>query len=329
VLLRLTSMRGVNLRVFDFDYDLTWMAFFLSADEHVYGRYGGRTPDSADAVLSLAGLRHALAEALAAHRRASRSEAAAPTGTPLTAERYPAAQRFTARACIHCHHVYDFRREARQAAGTWRRDEVWVYPLPDNVGLTLETDRGDRVRSVAAGSAAERAGLRKGDTLRRLNGLPVASFADVQYALHRAPAAGQVGVTWERAGRTHQGRLHLADGWRQTDVSWRWSLRGLDPQPCVHGDDLEPAQKKAVGLSARRLAFRQGPFVPAAAEQAGIRQNDIILGVDGKALEMTERQFRAYLRLNYQVGDRVTFNLLRKGKRLDVPVKLPGRTAAP
>ena len=52
-------MRGVDLDVFDFDYDLTWMAFFLSADGKVYSRYGGRSPDSASQYLSRAGLRHA------------------------------------------------------------------------------------------------------------------------------------------------------------------------------------------------------------------------------------------------------------------------------
>ena len=44
-----------------------------------------------------------------------------------TVAQYPAAQRLTARACVHCHNVYDFRREALQAAGKWRLDEVWGY----------------------------------------------------------------------------------------------------------------------------------------------------------------------------------------------------------
>ena len=63
-----TSMRGVDLNIFDFDYDLTWAAFFLNAKEHIYGRYGGRDAGSADGRLSLAGLRYALRAALAAHR---------------------------------------------------------------------------------------------------------------------------------------------------------------------------------------------------------------------------------------------------------------------
>ena len=108
-----------------------------------------------------------------------------------------------------------------------------------------------------------------------------------------------------------------------TDVSWRPSLHGIGPAPCVHGEDLTAEEKKSLGLSEKSLAFRQGNFVPEVTRQAGIRQNDIIVGVDNKTLEMSARQFGAYIRLTYQVGDRVTFNLLRNGQQLNVPLKLP------
>jgi S1-C subfamily serine protease len=93
----------------------------------------------------------------------------------------------------------------------------------------------------------------------------------------------------------------------------------------VHGEDLTPQEKKALGLGEKRLALRQGNFVTPPARQAGIRQNDVILGVDGKELEMTGRQFAVYVKLNYKVGDKVTYNLLRDGKRLDVELTLTGR----
>ena len=54
----------VDLNVFDFDYDLTWAAFFMNGHENIYGRYGGRDASSADGYLTLAGLKHALREAL-------------------------------------------------------------------------------------------------------------------------------------------------------------------------------------------------------------------------------------------------------------------------
>src|SRR5581483_5050665 len=136
----------------------------------------------------------------------------------------------------------------------WSLDEVWVYPLPQNVGLTLDPDQGDRVKSVLAKSAADRAGLRAGDTLKTLNGVPVASFADAQHALHLAPAKGRVAVTWERDGKEQRGGLELADGWRKTDISWRASMWGLEPPSQVSGRDLGAESKKRLGLSEKALA---------------------------------------------------------------------------
>jgi serine protease Do len=322
VLARVTSMRGVDLNLFDFDYDLTWMAFFISADEKVYGRFGGRTPGSATAYLSLDGVRHALAAALAAHR--AKNTPARPIMQPRTADELPAARRLPAKACIHCHHVYDFRREEKQTAGTWTRDEVWVYPLPENLGLTLDAAQGNRIQQVAVNSAAASLGLRAEDVLTTLNGKNVRSFADAQHALHIAPPEGRIAVSWRRVDKSLSGELKLSKSWRETDVSWRWSLRGLQPASNLHGDDLSPAEKKALGLGDKQLAFRQGNFVTPAARHAGLLQNDIILGFDGNTLDMTAKQFDAYVRLNYRVGAEVKVDLLRNGKRLELTMKLPG-----
>jgi serine protease Do len=325
VLVRITRMRGVDLDLFDFDYDLTWMGFFLNVDGTVYGRYGGRDADSADSRVSLTGLRYAMEAAFARHRRTDFKSVLPQTKPLRTVEQYPAARRLPERACIHCHQVYDLRRESLQAAGKWRLDELWVYPLPENLGLALDVDRGDHIARVAADSLASRAGIQAGDRLLTIDDRPVASFADVQYALHRAPARGTLTIAWQHDKETHKRELPLPEGWRKTDISWRWSLRGVDPPSWVHGDDLSVEEKKALGLSAKRLAFRQGPFVSEPARRAGIRQNDIILGVDGKTLDMTQRQFHAYIRLNCRVGDQVTYNILRRGQRLDLSLTLAAR----
>ncbi len=326
VLVRITRMRGVDLDLFDFDYDLTWMGFFLNVDGVVYGRYGGRDAESPDSRVSLAGLRYTMEAALERHRNRETRPLPPETKPPRTVEQYSAIRRLPERACIHCHQVYDLRRESLQAAGKWRLDELWVYPLPENIGLTLDVDRGDRVARVAADSVAARAGVQPGDRLLTIEDRPIASFADAQYALHRAPKSGTLTITWQHASQTNKRELPLAEGWRKTDLSWRWSLRGVDPPPWVHGDDLSAEEKKTLGLSETRLAFRQGPFVSQPARQAGIRQNDIILGVDGKVLDMNERQFGAFIRLNYRPGDHVTYNVLRNGQRLDIPLTLKARS---
>jgi len=316
-------MRDVNLAIFDFDFDLTWAGFFLNAHEYVYGRYGSRDADSADSQVSLVGLCHAMQAALDRHRRDAALRPV--TSTKFTVARYRSLKRLPSGSCVHCHQVYDLRREDRQAKGTWRLDDVWVYPQPENVGLTLDVDRGDCIKKVASGSTAARAGLLPGDVLLTVNGVTVASIADVQYGLQQAPARGTIAVTWRRQGRTHRAPLRLAEGWRQTDVSWRWSLRGLDPSPCVRGPDLDAADRKKLGLSAKQLAFRQLGFVHPAAEQAGIRAGDVLVGLNGRRLEMNARQFQAYVRLNCKVGERVVFDVVRDGKALRIPLKLPGR----
>lgn len=317
-------MRGVDLDRFDFDFDLTWMAFFLDGDLRVLGRYGGRDADSAESRVSLAGLRYAMERAVARHR-----DGPAPVSTkrtPRTVEDFAATKRLSAKACVHCHQVYDLRRETLQAEGKWRLDELWVYPLPENVGLTLDVDRGDVVRRVAADSPAARAGLKAGDRVVSVEKQPIASFADLQYLLHRAPATGTLAVAWTRDGKPHTGDVALAAGWRKTDISWRWSLRGVDPPPWVQGPDLSASEKKALGLALGRLALEQSAFVSEPARQAGVRAGDVVLGVDGKMLDLTARQFGAHVRLTYKVGDRVVYHLLRDGKRVDVSLTLRGRT---
>jgi serine protease Do len=319
-------MRGVDLNVFTFDYDLTWAAFFLSADEKVYGRFGGRDAGPADKYLTQPGLKHAMRAALAAHKKEPKAKPAADPKPAKTPEQFESAKkRLRPDACIHCHQVYDFRREDLKAAKKWTLDEVWVYPLPENVGLSVDPDQGDRVKAVAEKSAAAKAGLKVGDVLKSVNGVPVASFADVRQGLHLAPASGKVAVSWERDGKEQKAELELAEGWRKTDISWRASMWGLEPAASVHGKDLDADEKKELKLSPKALAFRQGNFVPGPAKAAGIRQGDVILGIDDKELEMTMLQFNAYVRLNYKVGDKVTFNVIRDGKRLNIPMALPAR----
>ncbi len=324
VLLKLADMRGLDLDLFDFDFDLTWAAMLFDPHGNVLGRFGGRDADTPGKYHSLPALRYSLEQAWERFQRGETVKPPQPAAPAKRVEQYAAAQRFSARACFHCHNVAEFRREERQAAGTWRIDEVWVYPDPGSLGLTLAVEQGNKVAAVTPSSALGKAGLQPGDVVRSLNGLPTASFLDVQFALHQAPASGKIPVTWERRQETIQGDIALPANWRQSDVSWRWSLKSMKPLPQVQGEDLSAAEKKALGLAPARLAFRQDGFVPQAAQQAGIKIGDIILGVDDRPLEMTARQFETFMRLNYKVGDTVSFNIVRDGKKQKVAVKLPG-----
>jgi serine protease Do len=321
VRVRLIRITGADLSLFEFDYDLTWFGFFLSADEVVYGRYGGRDAKSDEARLSLAGLTYAARKALEQHK-ARAGEKPPARDKPTLAERLPAAQARKRQECIHCHQVNEFRRIDLQAAGKWSRDDLWVYPLPENVGLTLEVDRGDVVKAVAPDSAAAKAGLKAGDMLARLNGQSVASFADAQYALHKAPKSGTIPVEWRRGSEAMTGKLEVADGWRKTNVTWRPSLLDILPSLPVSAEDLTPAEKKALGLSEGRAAFRQDKFVHSTLKAVGLKAGDVIVGLNGKGIDGTMDDFLGFVRREHLVGDEVTLNVLRDGKPVEIKLTL-------
>ena len=52
------------------------------------------------------------------------------------------------------------------------------------------------------------------------------------------------------------------------------------------------------------------------AKRAGLRQGDIIIGMEGKPLRMSSQHFNMHVKLNYRVGDNLPLTLLRNGKRI-------------
>jgi serine protease Do len=312
------KIAGVDLRRFEFDYDLTWYVFFLNADETVYGRYGGRDATSAEARLSLKGLRYAMGQALEVHK-APPPPLPLP-GDPVRPEDFAAAKRHN--GCIHCHNVNEFRRADLRALGKWDRESVWVYPLPENVGVTLDIDIGNQVKAVRPSSPAEKAGLRPGDLLAQLGGHRVASFADATYALHKAPAKGSIPVAWTRDGREQSGAIELTDGWRKTNLTWRPSMLDILPSAPFSGDDLTAEEKKRLGLPPGRAAFRQEEPVHSTLKAAGIRAGDVVVGFDGRAVDGGFGDLLGHVRRNYLVGDTVTVDVLRDGKPVGVRLTL-------
>ena len=317
---RLLKITGVDLNAFEFDYDLTWAAFFMNASGKVYGRFGGRDGKGADTRNSLVGLHYAMEKALVEHRKNPDVKPDQPARKPVFVENLPTSK--TYRGCIHCHQVKEIVREEEKKAGTWTRDSIYTYPLPENVGITLDKDRGDLVRAVTTGSPAFKIGIKSGDVLQQVNGTPIASFADLAHGLHKSTAAGTIPVAWSRNGESTTGDMTVTAGWRKTNVTWRPSLLDLLPSLNVYGDDLTSKEKKALGLDEKRLAFRQDDTVHTAAKAMGVQKGDIIIGVDNKVLEMSMEQFLGHVRQNFLIGESLTLNVIRAGKRIDLKATL-------
>src|SRR5262249_36595503 len=112
------------------------------------------------------------------------------------------------------------------------------------------------------------------------------------------------------------------DGWRKTNVTWRPSMLDILPALSLYGDDLTPEEKKKLGLAEKRLAFRQDKTVGAEAKKLGVQAGDILIGINHFALGRKRLDFLGSIRRNYLVGDKITLNIIRGDKRLDLPGKL-------
>ncbi|MBI3463682.1 MAG: PDZ domain-containing protein [Planctomycetes bacterium] len=353
VCVRVVQMKGVDLRTFQFDYDQTWAAFFLNADGSIYGRYGTRAggkehatthislaslkkamhtraggKEHATTHISLASLKKAMQRALELHRGypANKAQLAGKLGQQPEyqyAEQIPTAvAKAKQRHCIHCHNVTEDLRQTKYEQKRLAASDIWVYPLPENVGLKMDVDDGLRVEVVTPESPAAQAGILAGDELVTMNGQRLISQADIQWVLHHAPAKGQVTVTLNRGGQLLRETIVPSGRWKETDLSWRessWALRpGLWTLP------LSEAEKREKGIPGDALGLFVKWVPPRAtlAKQAGLRDGDVIVAVDGQTAPMNESQFIAYVRLHHLLGDTVALTLLRGDRREDVKMQV-------
>ena len=296
------------------------MIFFLDADNNVYARYGGRDPSDPDARQSLDGLRYTMQSVLKAHKRDAADKAFAPkSGAEPKYLRAITKARETGQ-CLHCHQVKETLNDDLIKRGEWSRDRLWRYPIPENLGIELDVDRGNVVKTVQDKSAARDVGLMAGDLLEYLNGVPIHSFGDTTYALDIAGKKEAIDVSWKRGDQAMKGRLSLPEGWRKTDLAWRRSMGQVMASARLYGFDLSEEDKKKLGLDPKQLAFRQKKEVHAQGKKAGIQAGDIILGFDGQTLNLDVYEFLRYVQKNYVVGDQVRVDVIRDGKRMSFPM---------
>jgi len=275
--------------------------------------------------MSITGLKNAMRAVLDRHRGTDR--VAAPAGKPLFVQDIPgfAASKQAKEACYHCHYANNARLDQLRLEGRFSKELLFQYPYPENIGLTLDPDRNNTVRSVVPASPAARAGIQAGDVITRAGDVRVLTEADLQFALEPVSDPGKVTLTLSRAGKSLAPvALDLPRGWRKSDISWRASQGDIPPTVGMWAEPLSGDQKRSRGIAADRLALRVSFMFPGAhwAKTRGdLKLNDVVIGINGEELSaMTTRQFHSYFRLRFNVGDRVTLNVLRGAQRIDIAV---------
>jgi len=331
VTVRITNAAEIDLRMFPVDgfqdLDLSWWGWLMSPEGKIYGVFGGRDEVSDTTRISKEALMVTLRRVLQHHYDPRRAlwnvdgEAPRLDGAAKTARELPGYGLWYSKlrpaekvpgSCIHCHQVNDILRTPAVQAKTFDKvRDVEVWPLPENVGITVDRDEGLLVTSVAPDSAAARAGILAGDQLGAANGRRLFGQADFRGVLHRGPRdAGNFDLVWLRNGKVMQGRLDVPPGWRTTDLGWRMSIsQGVfGGYPGFFPLNVNATKRHQFGIATNVMAIEpyMGKNTNGPAYKAGVRGNQVVTAVDGLSSNLTGRSFLVWFKQRHEPGDRIT-----------------------
>jgi serine protease Do len=151
----------------------------------------------------------------------------------------------------------------------------------------LDSPDGALVRNVERGSAADKAGLKSGDVIRKVNGQPIVSGGDLSTIVSIAKPGDRVALDVWRDGKAIQLNATLANANDKPDRVGRDNLAGGD-----NGAKLGLALRQLDPMERRQSGIATGLLVEDAggpAQVAGIQPGDVLLSVNGKPVNSVEQ----------------------------------------
>jgi len=337
VCVRVIKTNGLDLDLFQYDFDMSWSAMFFNAsDMTIYGRFGTRysTGKGSDANLTVAAFQKAAERVLELHKAypANKSALAGKTGKPVEWKNPELTPGLTDRQgvavtrqnCIHCHMVKEHALRTKWQQGKLTEKDLFLFPAPPQIGLALEIDDGLIVQSVQEGSPAAAAGLKAGDVLVSAGGQPLVSTADLVWVLHSSPSETTLPVTVRRGAASVDVKVALQGDWKRSDIGWR-SSSWFALRQGFKTEALTAEAKQSRGLAAEALALEvKGLYGKSAAhlKKFDVKQGDVIVGVDGRSEAINESEFLVHLRTKHGPGDSVRFTVLRGNERKELSIPL-------
>ncbi len=208
------------------------------------------------------------------------------------------------------------------------------------LGVVTQTDaKGAKVTSVIKSAGAEKAGIKIGDVITLVNDYKIEKTDDISKAIRDKKVGEKVTVTFLRNGKQDKVTAELSK-WRGVSYNYNFDdvARTFDidfdniPKPpappsdvLVRGYGLISNAPK-VGLSVQDTDDGKGVKVlsvedESAAAKSGIKENDLILEVDGKTVnstaDITNRIRDARTKISVPV------KLERGGKTQTVDLRMP------
>jgi len=178
----------------------------------------------------------------------------------------------------------------------------------------LDKPEGALVSNVDAGGPADKAGLKTGDVIRKVNGQTIVASGDLPALIGQATPGEKVTLEVWRQGKREELSAKLGDASEKkaqaarADESVGKGKLGLALRP------LQPQERREAGVDGGLLV--ENAAGPAAL--AGVQQGDLLMGVDGKPVQSVEQVREAVA----NSGKSVALLIQRDGNKIFVPVRI-------
>jgi serine protease Do len=210
------------------------------------------------------------------------------------------------------------------------------------LGVTTEsTDEGAEINSVTKESAAEKMGLKEGDIITKVDDKKIEDPDDLSEAIKAHKPGDKVAITYLRDKKEQKATAELTK-WKGVNVFGATgnnfkTLEGMKLNQDIPRALTIPRTPGAqnwswsggtpkLGLSVQDTDDGKGVKVievdeQSNAEKAGIKENDVVTEVDGKAVNSTDDMVKMIRESKDKIS--VMVKLQRAGKTQNIEVKMP------
>ncbi|MER3464860.1 MAG: hypothetical protein C4329_11055 [Chitinophagaceae bacterium] len=236
----------------------------------------------------------------------------------------------------------------------------WIYNFNDNNGasffsvdsnramlgvVTDADDKGAKVSTITKNSSAEKAGLKKGDVITRIDGKKVEDAEDVSEIVRAHKPGDKISITYLRDGKEEKATAELGcwEGIRMNNIrinnmnlpkewmnidTYRKLIAPITPIPPGLEDNgfVFNTGRPKLGLSIQDTNDGVGAKVlevesDSNAGKAGIQKDDVIVGIDDHEIRGTD-DVTKIIRSNRDKSS-FMFRVMRGGKTQNIEVKIP------
>jgi serine protease Do len=218
--------------------------------------------------------------------------------------------------------------------GAWSNDGDGDFLYSESraafLGVSSEKapNSGAAIEEVTTGSAAEKAGLKKGDIITKVDDMKIDDPEDLTKAIHKYKPEDKVVVTFTRDGKEQKATAVLGKTSNANFYAYNFKMPRINPDMNINAPHVlawsSPSPR--LGIKAQDTEDGKGVKVldvddESPADKAGVKEGDIITLFDGKevtgAMQLAELARASKGKTSYKI------KVTRAGKPQELEVRIP------